>query len=284
LIIKAPKVSVYNKRSSLEALGAISQQNILKKMKITPSSQVVDLEEEEPKEKMSMEMVESATKNEEASKGNTPQSERSSRVFSSRKHVYSKTHGVVYQSKEDLMKQYDVKGSMANSERRDLLPKVEKIFQHKSSLLSVRDIERRTFNIAVADDDKVFEIKVHYESIGAPDKVNFHRNVNDMLYSNYLSLGLRISRLKTHALKLDGQLKQEKASSKAWKTHVKILESEGPQGVKASLDEKDKMIQSLKKRLKMSPTKHPQTRELDSLEKEKETFRQEALNYKAKVL
>jgi hypothetical protein len=65
---------------------------------------------------------------------------------------------------------------------------------------------------------------------------------------------------------------------------VKRLEFEGPQGVKASQDEKDKMIQSLKKILKMSPTYHPQTVELTSLEKEKETFRQEALDYKAKVL
>ena len=44
------------------------------------------------------------------------------------------------------------------------------------------------------------------------------------------------------------------------------------------------MIQSLKKRLKMSPTDHPQTIELTALEQEKETFRQEALDYKAKVL
>jgi hypothetical protein len=284
LIIKAPKMSVYNKRSSSEALGASSQQNILKKMKITPSSQIVDLEEEEPKEKMSMEMVESVTKNEEAGTGSMPQSESSSRVFSSKKHVFGKTPGAVYQSKEDLMNQYVVKGSMANSEIRDLFPEVEKISQHKASLFSVRDVERKTFNIAIADDDKVSEIKMHYENIGAPDKVKFHRNASDMLYSDYLSLSLRVSRLTTHALKLDGQLKQEKASSKAWQTQVKRLESEGPQGVKASLDEKEKMIQSLKKKLKMSATEHPQTTELASLEKEKETFRQEALNYKAKVL
>jgi hypothetical protein len=54
--------------------------------------------------------------------------------------------------------------------------------------------------------------------------------------------------------------------------------------VKSSLDEKDKLIQSLKKKLKMSATEHPQTTELVSLEQEKEAFRQEALNYKAKVL
>jgi hypothetical protein len=34
-------------------------------MKVTPSSQIIDLEEEEPKKKMSMEMVEGKTKNEE---------------------------------------------------------------------------------------------------------------------------------------------------------------------------------------------------------------------------
>ena len=39
----------------------------------------------------------------------------------------------------------------------------------------------------------------------------------------------------------------------AWKNQVKRLESEGPQGVKSSLDEKDKLIQSLKKKVKMSP-------------------------------
>ena len=65
-------MSVYNKRSSSEALGASSQQNILKKMKITPSSQIVDLEEEEPKLKMSMDMVESVTKNEEVGTGIMP--------------------------------------------------------------------------------------------------------------------------------------------------------------------------------------------------------------------
>jgi hypothetical protein len=73
-------------------------------------------------------------------------------------------------------------------------------------------------------------------------------------------------------------------SSKAWMTQVKRLESEGPQGLESSLDEKDKMIQSLKKRLKMAHTDHPQTTELAALEQEKEIFRQEALDYKAKLL
>jgi hypothetical protein len=154
-----------------------------------------------------MDMVEGTTKNEEAGTGNRPQNESSTKVFSSRKHIFSQTPGAVYRSKEYLMNQYVVKVSIANNEIRDLLPEVENTSQHKVSLLSFKDVERKTFNIAVVDDDKVSEIKMHYENIGALDKVKFHRNVNDMLYSDYLSLGLRVARLTTHALKLDGKLK-----------------------------------------------------------------------------
>jgi hypothetical protein len=163
---------------------------------------------------MSMEMVESASKNEEVGTGSMPQSESSSMVFNSRKHVYNKTPREVYQSKEDLVNQYVVKGSMANSEIRYMCPEVEKISQQKDSLFSITDVERNTFDIEMVDDDKVSEIKMHYENIGAPKKVKLHMNVNDMLYSDYLILGLRVSRLTAHALKLDGQLEEEKASNK----------------------------------------------------------------------
>jgi hypothetical protein len=56
-------------------------------------------------------------------------------------------------------------------------------------------------------EDKVSKIKMHYENIGALDKVRFHINASDMIYLDYLCLILRVSRVKTHALKLDGQLK-----------------------------------------------------------------------------
>jgi HPt (histidine-containing phosphotransfer) domain-containing protein len=85
-----------------------------------------------------------------------------------------------------------------------------------------------------------------------------------MLYYDYLGLALKVARLTTYASKLDGQLKQEKVSNKAWMTQVKRMESEGPQGIKDSLDEKDKLIQSLKKKLKMSPTDDPQMDRIDN--------------------
>jgi hypothetical protein len=150
-----------------------------------------------------MDMVESGTSKEEAGKRRIPQSESISKAFSIKKHIFDKTPGATYQSKEDLAKQYAMNGSLAMGEIRKLIPEVERISKHKSYLFSVWDIEK-TLNTKVADEAKVFEIKLHYENISAPDKVKLHRNTNGMLYSDYLGLCLKISRFKTHALKLEG--------------------------------------------------------------------------------
>jgi hypothetical protein len=42
-------MSIFNKRSSSEALGANNQQDTLKKMRFTSPSPIIDLEEEEHK-------------------------------------------------------------------------------------------------------------------------------------------------------------------------------------------------------------------------------------------
>ena len=139
------------------------------------------MEEEEPKEKVTMDMEESGTNKEEVGKRSMPQSESSSRAFSSKKHIFDKAPGAVYQSKEDLTRQYDEKGNLAMSEIRELIVEVEMIYQHKSFIFLVRDIENKTLNIAVEDEDKVYEVKLHYENINAPDKVQFHRSTSDML-------------------------------------------------------------------------------------------------------
>jgi hypothetical protein len=59
---------------------------------------------------------------------------------------------------------------------RDLIPEVENISQHKSSLFTVRDIENMTFNITVVDEYKLSEIKIRYDNNSAPNKVKFHKH------------------------------------------------------------------------------------------------------------
>jgi len=54
-------MSVYNKRSSSEATGTSDQQISPKKMNISQSPHIVYLEEEEPREQVNQDMVESGT-------------------------------------------------------------------------------------------------------------------------------------------------------------------------------------------------------------------------------
>ena len=62
------------------------------------------------------------------------------------------------------------------------------------------------------------------------------------------------------------------------------LQPKEKQSVKKLLDEKEKVIKSLKKHLKIPVTDHPQTEELVVLQKERDDFEQEALNLTSKVL
>ena len=69
-------------------------------------------------------------------------------------------------------------------------------------------------------------------------------------------------------MKLEQQIKREKIASKGWKVQVKKLETDlmnfgsNPNEKKSNkklIDEKDKPIESLQKKLKGSITDHPQT-------------------------
>ena len=50
------------------------------------------------------------------------------------------------------------------------------------------------------------------------------------------------------------------------------------------LDEKDKLIESLQKKLKGTPTEHPQTEEIVVIQAEKDQLSNEVLELKAKLL
>jgi hypothetical protein len=168
----------------------------------------VDLEEEEPREQVNLDMVESGTSIIEVEKESKIQSEGGSKTFSSKKYIFDKTSEAVYQYKEDLEKQYAEKGNIGLGEMRDLVPEVEKTSQNKYSIFMVRDVDKRTFNIAVSYEDKVSEIKIRYDNIIAPKKVKFYKNTSDMLYYDYLSLILKNSKMSSYAMKLEGNLRQ----------------------------------------------------------------------------
>jgi hypothetical protein len=166
----------------------------------------------------------------------------------------------------------------------NLIPEVKKASQHKYSLFIVRATGSKTFNISIEEEYKVSKIRIKYDNIISPNKVQLHKQASDLLYSDYLNLNLKNEKLTSLVVKLQGQLRQEKEASKAWNIQIKKLEVDGPKAMKSLLDEKDKVIHSPKKKLKMLVTEHPQTAELGALKQEKEAFKKQSLDFQAKFV
>ena len=87
-----------------------------------------------------------------------------------------------------------------------------------------------------------------------------------MLYYDLLHMSLNKNKLQNKVDILEKQLKKEKVMSRSWQTQVKTYENEliavgvqpkEKQSIKKLLDEKEKVIKSLNKQLKIPFTDHP---------------------------
>ena len=85
----------------------------------------------------------------------------------------------------------------------------------------------------------------------------------------------------------------EKATSKGWKVQVKKLEvdlvAQGSKdkenkATKKLLDEKDKQIENLQKKLKIPVTDHPEIDEIMAYKKKNDDLKEEVLDIKSKLL
>lgn len=63
------------------------------------------------------------------------------------------------------------------------------------------------------------------DKIGIPDKINFHKQASEVLYSYFLKYYLNKSKLENKVAKLEELIRREKDASKGWKVHVNKLEA-----------------------------------------------------------
>ena len=131
------------------------------------------------------------------------------------------------------------------------------------------------------------------DKVNLPYNILFHKKTNEMLYYDLLHMYLNKNKLENKVERLEKQLNLEKAMSRAWKTQVKSYENQlivvglqpkEKQLVKKILDEKEKVIKSLKKKLKIPITDHLQTKKLMVLQKERDHFKWDTLNFKENIL
>jgi hypothetical protein len=131
------------------------------------------------------------------------------------------------------------------------------------------------------------------DKIAIPDRINFQKQVSEVLYSDLLKSYLNKTKLESKVAKLEEQVKREKVVSKGWKVQVKKLENgliaqgskdKESRTTKRLLDDKDKQIESLQKKLKMSVTDHPQTDEIMAYQQKNDDLKNEVLDLKSKLL
>ena len=84
--------------------------------------------------------------------------------------------------------------------------------------MAVREAEGNVFRIATSDATGVSQVKLQMDQVGIPDKVNFHKQASEILYSDLLKSYLSKIKLEERVSKMEEQIKREKVASKGWKT------------------------------------------------------------------
>ena len=94
-------------------------------------------------------------------------------------------------------------------------------------------------------------------------------------------------------VKLEEQMKRGKVVAKGWKVQVKKLEADlvvqeskvrDKKATKNMLEDNDKQIEALQKKMKLSITDHPQIEEILVIQNKHDTLKDEVLDIKAKLL
>ena len=198
----------------------------------------------------------------------------------------------LYDSKQDMVKKFSEETNLSAEENFKLMQEVRKITFAGTSLLTIRERDRNTLRIVVDDQTEGSQVRIQMDKIDIHDKINFHKQASQVLYSDLLKSYMDKSKLESTVIKLEEQVKREKVASKAWKVQVKKLEALVAQGSKSYeskatkklLDEKNKQIENLQKKLKFFATDHPQTQEILVYEKKCDDLKEEVLDLKSKQL
>ena len=112
----------------------------------------------------------------------------------------------------------------------------------------------------MVSDKKVAEMELRLDKISLPDKIQLHKQIGDIIYSDLLHAMVKINKLQVLVDKLEVQLKHEKVENKENSIQINKLQedivSSGNEtgntlAIRRLLEEKDNALQVLKKKLKI---------------------------------
>ena len=91
-----------------------------------------------------------------------------------------------FHSKEDLVKDFTKERNKSINESYKLMQEVRKTSLVGTSLLTVREANNNVVRIATEDQEQVSQVRIQIDKIGIPNKINFHKQATEILYSDLL--------------------------------------------------------------------------------------------------
>ena len=122
-----------------------------------------------------------------------------------------------FHSKEDFLKDFTEEINKSINENYKLMQEVRKSIPVRNSLLTIREADSNVLIIATENQEQVSQIRIQMDKIEIPNKINFHKQATEILYFDLLKSYLNKNKLEAKVVKLEEQIKREKAASKGWK-------------------------------------------------------------------
>ena len=134
------------------------------------------------------------------------------------------------------------------------------MLQPNVALKEVRDHPTDTLSLALAAGSKVSEVNLNLSKVANSDIIHLRKEIRDILNTRLLKASIQLSKSEESKAKNSNLLRKSRVEIKALKAQINSLQKEAIQmeegGQKGSvvhkfLDDKDKEIQALKKRLRI---------------------------------
>ena len=111
-------------------------------------------------------------------------------------------------SKEELVKNFTNEKNKSANDNYKMMQEIIKTVPGKNPLLAVREANNNVFRIATNDKEGVSQVRIQMDKVGLLDKINFHKQASEILYSDLLKSYLSKSKLEEKVIKLEQQVKR----------------------------------------------------------------------------
>ena len=113
-----------------------------------------------------------------------------------------------------MVKNFSDEMNLSLNENFKLMQEARRNSSIEVSLLTVREKDTSTLSVSMSDESEVSQVRIQMDKITIPDKINFHKQASEILYSDLLKAYLNKIKLENKMVNLEEQMKREKAAAK----------------------------------------------------------------------